>query len=342
MNEGSLPQEVVGRQETGPRQETDPSNGVGSGGVGASIYARAYPLYDARGWPNSLNLPPGQKKPPRHCDENNAKTHYTGKQAKTPSAQLKESWALAEPNGNIAQRLPECVVGEQEWLVIGIDTDDYGTKCGGLTLQEAEKRWGTLPPTYTSTSGDDGVSKIRLYRVPKGVKLRGNVAFPELGLGDIDIIQPYHRYLVCWPSIHPNTGNVYLWRDPAETVMDGPPPIWEIPELPEAWTRALKEVDKAKSKTKVSRTEGTAWVECPYIIEQCLTEGEMSGKVAKLLGEADKSFDDVRAELRGTDGHLRKFKWESDWITLERQIMSSTGTSARACPGARRIRVLEV
>ena len=102
--------------------------------------------------------------------------------------------------------MPECVVCDQEWFVIGIDTDHYGAKRGGDTLAEGENCWGLLPPTYTSTSRDDGISKIRLYRIPKGVKLAGVITFPELGLGDVEIIQPHHRYLVCWPSIHPDTG----------------------------------------------------------------------------------------------------------------------------------------
>jgi hypothetical protein len=286
MVEGRPPQETAHQQDTGPRQEADTSNNIGSGGVGAGVYARAYPLYDERGWPNSLKLPPGQKKPPPYRDENNAKTHYTGKQAETPSAGLKALWAHAEPWGNIAQRMPECVVREQEWFVIGIDTDHYGAKRGGLTLQEAEKRWGMLPPTYTSTSRTDGISKIRVYRIPNGVKLAGVITFPELGLGDIEIIQPHHRYLVCWPSIHPDTRNVYLWRGPDETVMDGPPSVRDIPELPDVWLEALREHSKTKSKTKGGHAEGTAWVECPYVIEQCLTEGEMSAKVKERLADA--------------------------------------------------------
>jgi Protein of unknown function (DUF3631)/Bifunctional DNA primase/polymerase, N-terminal len=182
--------------------------------------------------------------------------------------------------------MPECVVCEQEWFIIGIDTDDYGAKRGGQTLAEAKNRWGALPPTYTSTSRDDGVSKIRLYRIPKGIRLCGNIIFAELGFGDIDIIQPHHRYLVCWPSIHPETGNVYRWSGLNGEMMDGPPPVWEIPELPEPWLEALKEQSKTKANSSGSRTEGTAWEECPYIIEQCLTDGEMSEKVAKRLGEA--------------------------------------------------------
>jgi hypothetical protein len=56
------------------------------------------------------------------------------------------------------------------------------TRPSGATLGEGQKRWGALPPTYRSTSRGDGVSGIRLYRVPPGIKFSEN-RFDELGLG---------------------------------------------------------------------------------------------------------------------------------------------------------------
>ena len=96
-------------------------------------------MYDERSWTNSLKLPRGKKSPPPKG--------FTGKEAKSPSAEQKAQWATEEPEGNIAQRMPECVVCDQEWFVIGIDVENYGAKRGGLTLAEAERRWGPLPPT---------------------------------------------------------------------------------------------------------------------------------------------------------------------------------------------------
>ena len=183
---GRPPRETVHQQNIGPRQEADTLNIVGSGAVSEDVFAPAYPLYDEREWPNSLKLPRGEKwRPPKG---------FTGRDGATPSAEQKAQWAREEPDGKIAQRLPE--------TYIGIDVDHYGHKRGGDTLTEAEKRWGPLPPTYVSTSRPDGVSGIRIYRIPAGVKLNGNITFPDLGLGDIEIIQNHHRYLVCSPSIH--------------------------------------------------------------------------------------------------------------------------------------------
>ncbi len=41
------------------RQEADTPEGTSAGGVGERVYARAYPIYDQRGWPNSLKLTAG-------------------------------------------------------------------------------------------------------------------------------------------------------------------------------------------------------------------------------------------------------------------------------------------
>ena len=232
-------------------------------------YADAYPLYLEKGWPALLPLQRGKKWSPP--------SNSTGYEGRYPTREQMDAWAAAMPDGNIALRLPGTHVG--------IDVDHYGAKRGGLTLAEAQKLWGELPPSYTATSRDDGVSGIRLYRIHEGVKLAGKIEFPELGLGDIEIVQHHHRYVMCWPSIHPE-GGTYVWRDPAWSVMERPPSLEDIPELPEAWVEALKESAKTKSKARTRSTEGPQWAECPYVIESCLTDGEMSEKVARRLGEA--------------------------------------------------------
>jgi hypothetical protein len=54
--------------------------------------------------------------------------------------------------------------------------------------------------------------------------------FTELGLDGVEIIQRHHRYVMCWPSIHPEGGQ-YFWLDEDGTVTT-PPRAEEIPELP--------------------------------------------------------------------------------------------------------------
>jgi hypothetical protein len=267
------------QQDTRLGQAADTSDAIGPDGFGEGVFARAYPHYDELGWPNSLKLPRGEKFPPPKG--------FTGRDGATPSADQKAQWAREEPDGNIAQRLPE--------TYIGIDVDHYGYKRGGDTLTEAEKRWGPLPPTYVSTSRPDGISGIRIYRIPKGVNLNGNITFPDLGLGDIEIIQNHHRYMVCSPSIHPDTGNRYDWYEPGYSPehigkADDPPHLSAAPELPEAWIDGLQEKPKS-AKTKAGRTAEEAWPEIPYVVEQALTGGKMSGKVAQRFVEATAACD---------------------------------------------------
>ena len=124
---------------------------------------------------------------------------------------------------------------------IGIDVDAYDPKTGGRTLKEAESRWGPLPPTYRSSSRvEDDVSGIRVFRVPVGVLFRGVIGFKELGIGDIEIIQPHLRVVTAWPSIHP-TGQRYRWFGPDGTLLpEGQVPgVEDLAELPEAWVTGL-------------------------------------------------------------------------------------------------------
>ena len=164
----------------------------------ATGYAEAYTFYCEQGWRGVLPLKRGTKFPPP--------SGYTGRGNPDPTEEQLAQWAqsVANRDGGVCLRLPD--------NVIGIDVDAYNTKTGAATLAEAEKRWGKLPPTVRSTSRDDGVSGIRLYRVPPGTELAGGIKFPEMEIGDIDIVQHHHRYMVCWPSIHPE-GRPYGWID---------------------------------------------------------------------------------------------------------------------------------
>ena len=187
------------------------------------VYAAAYPVYRDRGWA-PIKLRAATKWPPP--------AGFTGRGGVDPSGADCHAWAEEEPDGNIAIPLYADV--------IGIDVDDYDGKNGAKTLAEAEKRWGKLPYSPRSTSRDDGVSGIRLYRIPPGVELVDKIKFPELGLGGIEICQRHHRYVVGWPSVHDTTGAAYQWLGIDDTPLDGPPHYpGGIPELPAAWVEGL-------------------------------------------------------------------------------------------------------
>lgn len=186
------------------------------------IYGDAFEQYWQAGWRGVLPLPPREKTwPPKG---------FTGYSGGWPSYPDLFSWSEEYPEGNICLRLPENVVG--------LDVDAYSGKTGGDTLAHAESLWGTLPPTVRSTSREDNISGIRLYRVPESAHLEQGIDFPDKGYGHIEICQFSHRYVVCWPSVHPN-GAVYRWLDHDGFYVEGVPNPESLPMLPERWIEAL-------------------------------------------------------------------------------------------------------
>jgi len=178
-------------------------------------YATAAPTYWAAGWRGILPLPAGAKTPvPRG---------YTGTGGTWPSYPDIQAWTEDRGHGNIALRLPPDV--------LGVDVDHYGNKPGGAVLASLEQALGPLPATWRTTSRDDGVSGIRLYRIPAGLRWPG-----VLGPG-IETIRHEHRYAVAWPSIHP-AGGTYRWITPdGATALGVVPTIDDLPDLPDAWVQ---------------------------------------------------------------------------------------------------------
>jgi len=191
-------------------------------------YAEVGPRLHSLGWVPLL-LPAGQKSPPPKG--------WTGRGAPLPSWADIIAWAEDKPQGNTAMRLPATVVG--------IDVDAYDNRAGAATLATAESAWGVLPPTVRTTSRADGVSGIRLYRVPAGVQFVENLDGLH-GL-NVDMIQHNHRYVVAPGSTHPN-GGVYrlLDHDGHVLPLDGLPRPEELPELPAAWVVGLTARSKAE------------------------------------------------------------------------------------------------
>lgn len=182
-------------------------------------YAAAAQPYWAQGWRGVLPLPRGKKFPPPRG--------YTGDGADVPSYPDVMAWVEDHADGNLALVLPDGV--------IGIDVDAYAGKRGGATLAAAESSWGPLPPTVRSSSRADGVSGIRLYRVPPGTRLQGQLTMG--GHSDVEVVQRHHRYVVAYPSIHP-AGGRYRWLDADGTEVDIPGAD-DLPMLPERWQAEL-------------------------------------------------------------------------------------------------------
>lgn len=180
-------------------------------------YGEAFDAYRRAGWLGVLPLPPRKKAgPPKGT---------TGEAGTWPSYADCMAWAEGpEGAGNIALRMPQ--------HVLGIDVDNYDDKPGGATVTAAEKQWGPLPDTWRITSRDDGISGIRLYRIPEGLHWPG-----QLGEAT-ELIQYRHRYAVVWPSVHPE-GRTYRWIAPEGVTSTAIPDPDALPPLPHAWVEGL-------------------------------------------------------------------------------------------------------
>lgn len=77
-------------------------------------------------------------------------------------------------------------------------------------------------------------------RAPEGRRFRGGVKFDDLGIGNVDIIQPHHRHITAYPSIHPEGGR-YGWYGPDGVLLpEGQVPrVQDLPELPPRWVEEL-------------------------------------------------------------------------------------------------------
>lgn len=203
-------------------------------------YGTAVETYWRAGWRGPLPLPLRAKKnPPKR---------YTGDGGLYPSYPDIDTWRTGpERLGNIALRMPA--------NVIGLDVDAYGDKPGAETLKLAEATHGELPPTWRTTSRDDGVSGIRLYRVPEGLAWPG-----EIG-GATEIIQARHRYAIVWPSVHPE-GRTYRWISPDGLVSTTVPDPDLLPNLPDAWVEAYTGGQMAHTiaRTHIAHTDAVTWV----------------------------------------------------------------------------------
>jgi hypothetical protein len=204
-------------------------------------YAQAFEAYLAAGWRGVLPLPARRKTPPPDG--------YTGRVLTWPSVPDVYTWAeQREGRGNVALRLPQHVVG--------IDVDAYDNKPGAQTLTDHEQRLGALPPTWRSTSRDDGVSGIRLFRIPEGLHWPG-----DLG-GGIEVIQYRHRYVVAPPSLHPE-GRAYRWITPdGATSATAVPHVDELPWLPDTWIQGLThgEAERTIDTVDLGDDEALIWL----------------------------------------------------------------------------------
>lgn len=201
--------------------------------------------YLEEGW-RPLPLPAGKKHAPP-SDWTGGSKPNSGK--KPTRAQL-ATWAREYPQGNLAISPPKSV--------IGIDVDAYDGKSGAETVAAAEQDWGQLPPTWISTSRDEG-SGIRWFRIPEGLGWPGKL--PQGG--GVELIRWDHRYAVVAPSVHPE-GREYHWVTPGgNAVTDEFPTPDELPMLPPEWVQGLTGGKKwaPRMEAELDDEEVQQWIE---------------------------------------------------------------------------------
>jgi putative DNA primase/helicase len=211
-------------------------------------YATAALEYVQAGWAGPLPLPPKAKNWPP--------TGFTGKEGRFPTEGEIRRWQVEHHDGNIALR--------PDHDVIGLDLDVYKNFDARSNL---ERYLGCeLPETWCSTSRDDG-SGIFWYRVqPPPEGRRWNTA-PVTG---VEVVQFGHRYGVAPPSIHPASGQPYVWRNGKEQTRI--PHTTELAELPlQAQQALLGPLPHFNAREAV---------------EFELTEGEPSARVLQQLASA--------------------------------------------------------
>lgn len=180
-----------------------------------------------------------------------------------------EEWMAKFPKAHTALRA-------EGWL--GIDVDCYNGKTGDTQLHELEAELGPLPRTISSTSrGQESKSRIYLYRVEQDVPRRSKAA------PDIEVVHKFHRYAVVFPSVHPDTRELYHWYGFNGEFLseEGPPPVAELPVLPATWDAFLAR------KSNVRATDGPrALLEGPTSEwEQALNRDELGDQAEQLLRE---------------------------------------------------------
>lgn len=192
-------------------------------------YADTVHDYLFSGW-TALPLPYAQKSAPPEG--------YTGKDAKEVSAAKMKEWM--KQRSNVALRMPKGVIG------IDIDRNkETGAPDGWDLLQKLQAELGELPIDIVSTSREDlKCGFTAFFRVPELAVLNGGIG------GVIDIIQEAHRYQVVYPSVHPDSGRTYEWREFATNKKTLFFPAAEmLPDLPEAWLEYLSKVTTAPVRT---------------------------------------------------------------------------------------------
>jgi hypothetical protein len=196
---------------------------------------------------------------------------------------------------------------------IAIDVDVYEEKNGVESLRKfaTQHNLSPLPPTYSSTArGPQSPSRQYFYRLPEYVKLESKPRIDGHLAEDVEICQYHHRFSVIYPSVHPDTGEVYMWYLPGDEgfswgeVTDEMPDVDDLPELPEEWIIALQRAEDSELDYDADVTDADSLI-------STFRDGEPSPPVLKAIETArtqhpghDATYSSLyNAFMFGREGH---------------------------------------
>lgn len=310
-----------------------------------------------RGW-NVVPLPENKKKSPPSKDDDPQGRGFTGRDARLVEPSDIEAW-LEDPRwrkGNIAVRPGNTVeVDGEDMELVGIDVDNYDKKTGGLQLRELESKYGPLPNTFTSSARADGVSGIRWFLCPAGYEYMGKPVMPstQKGSDSIEIVQRVHRYGLVYPSVHPETGNLYRWYDrgvPPDGVnfTKSVPTVNQITPLPRRWflfltrngieSAGVAPIDMSSSNLDLKAWQKACWVDGEDMCDH------MSKHMVNHLDDIENAGDHheplVRAHWSllklGSEGHTG---WASALHVINSAWVDRTGVDGVRTPAEQRYEI---
>ncbi len=121
-----------------------------------------------------------------------------------------------------------------------------------------------------------------MFQVPPGTELVTDLP-DDLG----ETIQFFHRYVVCWPSVHPDTGLTYRWLDEDGNEADIPD-LEDLPDLPDTWLEKLRRAQREKSEGGGFSGGVADWMDA-------LPDGPMDGSVRAKLNKHLTELDRCQA-----------------------------------------------
>ncbi|WP_164681202.1 AAA family ATPase [Mycobacterium intracellulare] len=190
--------------------------------------------------------------------------------------------------------------------VLGVDVDAYDGKNGKQTLEDWAQQWGPLPPTYIVTARRDGVSGIRLYRVPEDYYPK---EIPDSG---VEFLDRHHRYMAVPPSWH-HTGQRYrlLFPNGRRSKSGVLPSLSKIPLLPQTYLDGLPASATVAGGEDASDTEVAEF-------GQRYDDGPLPEAVLWIIGKTikDPNCESVRNAIRDAlcwaarEAKGKRFGWD--------------------------------